>query len=363
MVPRQKSLRGVAAIRKGNVDVIILSPARAEFDLIPFDSTEKPDMSSGIGDKAFTQQWLQALTLVAREPVAQQIKPLLDTISDISRAGGEADRLAAAKRLWTFAESEGLLPLLEIVPVQQPTWIFDRDDPFQFHRTVRDKVTSFESWLPLIGLTEGEVTLSADVSSRDWLTLARQEAVRLQKSMSTGAIPAGLNLQLACKGSWEIGQGWSIRFDQAEWVVVRYEDPVSVQRPDMSEIDEALAWAIANANDQLVPKVLSKFTEDARPLHWLGCVPRLESLHQRILVGEVKHTHAWFRRVWSCVWPVSYREQNVLKGQANVEVIRQELAACFKEAPRLTTWMFVFARLVCESQLGRGLGVSADYLA
>jgi hypothetical protein len=317
-------------------------------------------MSSG--SKAFTQHWLQSLTLVAREPVAQQLKPLLDTIDELGRTGSESDRTAAAQRLWDFAEREGLRSVLEILPVEQPDWTFDREDPFSYRRVGRDQIGDFATWAQCLGIAPCEVPLVADITSRDWLNLARQEAVRLQQTMSTAGLPQGLNLQLNCKATWDL-KGWSVRFDQAEWVVVRYDEPVSVTRPEFDEIDETLAWAIATANESLVPKVIAKTSGEFEKLPWLGCSDRLEPLHRRVLIADAKHTSPWFRRVWACVWPVVYREQNVLRGQANIDDVRQELAACIKEVPRLTTWMFVFAKLVCECQLGRGLGLSADYLA
>ena len=328
--------------------------------VIPF--ALKFAMNSGIGPKAFTQHWLQSLTLVAREPVAQQIKPWMDTIDDISRASTEVDRGAAARRLWDFAQSEGLRSLLEILPVEQPAWLFDRDDPFQYRRVGRDEITDFVTWSKCLGIEACAVALAAEVTSRDWLNLVRQEAVRLQKTMSTAGLPPGLNLQLACKAVWDL-KGWSVRFDQAEWVVVRYDEPVSVPRPAWEEIEECVGWAIANANDALVPKIIAKTSGDLGPQPWTSCVPRIECLHQRVLVQDAKHYSPWFRRVWACVWPVVYREQNVLRGEANIDVVRKELAACIQEIPRLTTWMFAFAKLVCECQLGRGLGISADYLA
>ncbi|MGN6547852.1 MAG: hypothetical protein ACTHK7_22645 [Aureliella sp.] len=317
-------------------------------------------MNSAAGPKAFTQTWLQSLTLVARNPVAQGIKPLLDTINDLCQPSAQADRPAAARRLWDFGAAEGLQNVLTILPVQQPNWLFDRDSSFTFKRTGRDEIADFETWSKCLGIEPNEVPLVAEVTSRDWLNLVRQEAVRLQKAMSAAAISPGLNLSLPCTAAWDL-KGWSIRFDQADWVVIRYDEPFTVERPSMEELDEPLMWAVATAHDALVPKTLPKLELEAKEQPWMSCVKRLEPLHTRVLVKEARQYSPWFRRVWACVWTVIYREQNVLGGRADIDVVRQELAECVGLAPRLTIWMFAFAKLVCECQLGRGLGISGDY--
>lgn len=325
-------------------------------------------MSSGITDKSFTQQWLQSLTLAAKEPVAQQIKPLLETINELTRQHGEGDRLALAKRLWDFSASEGLQGMLEVMPLNETNWVFDRDDNFAYTRRLADQsggVTTkasldFETWTSWLGLKPCQIPLQAEVNSRDWQSLLRQEAVRLQQTLNTAAMPSGLTLRLNCRGEWDLAT-WLIRFDDAQWMVINYEDPFSVERPELAAIEEIVMWAVATANDTMQPKGKSSTEVGVGP--WVNCVPRLKDLHERIMVTEAKQYSAWFRRVWACVWTIIYREQNVLRGQANIDVVRQEIATAIKEVPRLTLWMFVFAKLLCECQLGRGLGVSADYLA
>lgn len=308
----------------------------------------------------FTQNWLQSLTQVSHEPVARQIKPLLDSVSDLCRMNTDSDRLASAKRLWDFAASEGLQSLLSIIPLQQPDWHFDGDDTFVFHRTSNVATDDFDSWAKNIGVVDCEVSLLAEVTSKDWLSLVRQEAVRLQKSMNAAAAPAGMNLKIGCKAIWD-QKGWAVRFDEADWVVVRYDDPFSVPRPSMSEMDECLGWLIANANETLVPKVVAGCTLDMGQQQWMNCVERFASLHQRVLVTDIKFFSPWFRKTWACVWTVLYREQSVLKGQADIDYVRREIAACITNVPRLTTWMFAFAKLLCECQLGRGLGTLGDF--
>ena len=317
-------------------------------------------MNFGTSDKAFTQNWLQSLTQVANEPTAKRIKPLLDTINDLSRMNTESDRLESAKKLWDFAASEDLQSMLEIVPIQRPNWIFDNDDPFVYQHEAQEKITDFDSWTKSIGIVPCEVPLVAEVASKDWLSLVRKEAVRLQRTLSTAGMPSGLNLKLPCKASWDL-TGWSIRFDQADWVELRYEEPFSAERPDLSDFEEPLHFAIAKANETLVPKSVPACTNVNSAAPWMSCVKRLEHLHKQILAPGATDYAPWFRRTWACVWTVVYREQNVLRGQANVDVVRAELSACVTTVPRLTTWMFVFAKLICENQLGRGLGICGDY--
>lgn len=326
-------------------------------------------MSSGTTDKSFTQQWLQSLTLAAKEPIAQQIKPLLETINELTRQHGEGDRVASARRLWDFSVNDGLLGMLQLMPLRQPNWVFDRDDQFLYTRrsegapsgsTTAGAGLDFDTWLGWLGLQPCEVALTAEVNSRDWQSRLRQEAVRLQQTLNTAAMPSGLTLRLNCHAVWDL-QHWSIRFDDAQWMRIPYEDPFSVERPEFSEIEETILWAMAEAHDGLQPK--SPCAVQVEPGPWMNCVPRFKELHERVLVKDAKKYSAWFRRVWSCVWTIIYREQNVLRGQANIDTVRQEAAAIIKEAPRMTLWMFVFAKLACECQLGRGLGVSADYLA
>ena len=325
-------------------------------------------MSSGITDKSFTQQWLQSLTLAAKEPVAQQIKPLLETINELTRQHGEGSRLELAKRLWEFCGSEGLLGMLELMPLVETNWVFDRDDNFAYTRRLGDQTggiaakpaLDFDTWTSWLGLRPCQIPLQAEVNSRDWQSLLRQEAVRLQQTLNTAAMPSGLTLRLNCRAEWDLAK-WLIRFDDAQWMVINYEDPFAVDRPELAAIDEIVMWAVAGANDALQPKAKSSTEVGAGP--WMNCVPRLQPLHERIMVKDAKQYSAWFRRVWACVWTIIYREQNVLRGQANIDEVRQQIATAIKEAPRLTLWMFVFAKLLCECQLGRGLGVSADYLA
>ncbi len=324
---------------------------------------QQPFRAGGISpDKAFTQNWLQSLTLVAQNPIARQVKPLLDTVNDLTRFNSEADRLASAQKLWDFAAAEGLRGLLEVLPIQQSTWKFDDDETFNYLHANREPIPDFAAWTRCLGLTAGEFPLQAEVTSGDWLTLLRQEAVRLQRPTNVAAMPQGTNLTLPCTARWSL-QNWSVSFDQAEWVSVQYDDPFTVPRVTFADISEKVLWMITEAQDVCIPKTVPNCTVDVVDHPWMACAERLATLHLRILVQEAKYFSPWFRRAWACVWPVIYREQNVLRGQAQIDPLRQEIAACIAAVPRLTLWMFTMAKLLCEIQFGRGLGISAHYVA
>ncbi len=312
----------------------------------------------------FTQSWIQALTLAAGNPLARTIKPKLDWIDCLSRTRPAAEQVQAAEQLWEFAQQEGLLGMLEIVPVAREQWIFDQQDVFLYRRTDVDASTpsltgSFQAWSQALGLEPAEYALTAEVTGSDWVALVRKEAVRLQHSMSMTAVQHASTMHLACTARWE-GRRWKVRFDQLEWIQVPYEEAAVVPRPDLGELEETLHWQLATAADQLIVKKSASVDATVVPLPWLGCVARLHRLHDVVQQQRTEYS-PWLWRVWCCVWPIVYREQNVLQGKADLQWLRQELAECLSQQPRLTLWMFVFAKLVCQTQLGMGLGVSADY--
>ena len=313
-------------------------------------------------EKAFTQNWLQSLTLVAQNPIARQVKPLLDTVNDLTRFNSEADRLTSAQKLWDFASAEGLRGLLEILPIQQPVWRFGDDEMFNYLHAKQELVPDFAAWSKCLGLTVGEFALLAEVTSSDWLTLLRQEAVRLQRPTNVAAMPQGTNLTLPCTARWNL-DSWSVSFDQADWVSVQYDDAFTVSRVSFADISEKVLWMITEAQDICIPKTVPKCTVDVADHAWMACAERLAALHQRILVQEANYFSPWFRRTWACIWPIIYREQNVLRGQAQLDPLRQEIAACIAAVPRLVLRMFTMAKLLCEILFGRGLGISAHYVA
>ena len=310
--------------------------------------------------KEFTEKWLQALTLSAALPAAQRIKPLISDIDSLSNYQPNEDRLTMAKHLWGYGVQEGLQPILEIAPYQHKEWRFDDEERFRFESLQPEGTEGYESWVAGLGLTKGEIPLVAVVNYDDWTNLLRKEMVRHGRALNMTAIPDGNMLRVNCTGVWD-GQNWMIRFENPAWLVLNYDSRFSVERPSIAEIDERLTWAMMTANDAVQTKGTQAAPDLFRNTLWMDSVEKLRYLHVRVLEEQsAKFSHG-FRRSWACVWTVIYREQNKLRGSCDINYVRSELETCFRTQPRLTVWMFVFAKLVCLMQLGNGLGVSGDY--
>jgi hypothetical protein len=318
----------------------------------------------------FSQSWIQALTSVAENPIARTIKPRLDLVNALVLARTETDRLDMARQLWDLAEQSGLTELLRVVPTARTQWVFDSDDVFLYRRvasslpsTTASKPTlgsfSFEAWQQAIGLLPTEVPLTAEIFNADWASLVRKEALRLQQSFSMSAIGASNTLTLPCRARWDL-KSWSVHFDSIDWVVVRYEETPSMSRPRYEELEELLTWLIATSGESTVSKKNSQCDFRPQVPAWMDCVPGLSGLHS-LLSKSPNDFSPWMVRVWHCVWPIVYREQQVLRERADVAVVRNELRICLTAQPQLCLWMFLFAKLACQTQVGTGLGFCADF--
>jgi hypothetical protein len=314
----------------------------------------------------FTQSWIQALTQAAEFPATRTIKAKLEWIDSISLNRPDVDRLAAAQELWDFAEAEGLGGLLQIVPTNQSTWVFDREDIFLYERSSDSLAElkagwNFDKWTQAIGLQPTSTfSLIAEVTSVDWMGLVRSEAVRLRQSLNTAAVTQTSTMHLPCTARW-INNAWTVQFDQLDWIVVSYEDSPTMPHPALETLEQPLMQALAHADKAIAVKDAGPCSFSLRPAPWMGCVDRLQPLHNSLI--ENNHDFSpWLMKTWNCVWPVVYKEQNVLKGLADLDTIRREIKTCLEAQPRLTVWMFLFAKLVTQMQAGRGLGLCADFV-
>jgi hypothetical protein len=310
--------------------------------------------------REFTENWLQAIILAASNETARRIRPWITDIGHLCASEKTEGQLESASRVWNYGQGNGLTGLLSCTPLHASTWKFEEDECFQFERGLpASPIESEQAFCESLGLVSVQVPLRASVTASDWTNLLRREAVRRSKPLNVQAIPSGSMLHVECVGNWDT-QRWQVTFLQPDWLSLEPSGVVQSERPEKDARDALLldAIAYANRNFQVAAK-LSRF--EASDALWMSCVDRMYDWHRSVLLTNELGLHPWFRRVWSGVWPVIYRERNRLRGACDLQTLRTELAECFASAPLLTEWMFVFARLACELQWERGLGIAGDF--
>lgn len=304
---------------------------------------------------AFTQSWIQALTAAADNPYARRIKPSMDLVNRLVRNPDREDRETAARELWDFAQSHSLLDILRIIPSQQIRWEFVRDDAFLFHQTQVATISTVDDWLAGLGITQASFELMAEVNALEWTTMIREQAVRKQQTFSKPAATTQTTLQLPCTATWD-GNRWEVRFASPDWLTLDYEDPARVERMSEADLSEHCQMLFAEAASKFVRDTTR--TKSSEDLQWQSRVPALRGLHAQIQNLEVAPRAL---QVWNAVWPVVYREQNVLGGCADLDIVRNEISQALKHQPEFTLWTFVFAKLVYQVSSGYGLGFLADF--
>lgn len=329
-------------------------------------------MSADSLSNPFTKSWIQALTAAAEHPITRTIKPKLDWIDQLSLNRAEGNRTEAARELWDYGEQTGLTSLLKVLPVgsdwdnpNTTQWQFPEDEMFLFglRQIAKEEATdsdAFQRWCQQLGIVPLDVPMFAEVTATDWSNLVRQEAVRLQKSFNPSAVASKSTMQIECVGSWDLTQ-WEIRFASVDWLGLQREDPIACRRPELEHLFDTLIFALGEVEKALMPKSTPGTANVDQQQPWLSCVDRLTPLHEHVL-GARQDFSPWLRHAWSCVWPIVYRQQAVLRGQADLDQVRASFSECIAAVPKLTVGLLVYARLVCQIQNGMGLGICADFV-
>jgi hypothetical protein len=310
--------------------------------------------------KEFTESWLQALSLSAGHETARKIRPWITDIGWICASELVPEQSDAALRVWDYCQANGLLDLLTTTPFWSLTWRFDEDEFFEFDRSAGEpkRPMDFDTWRTGLGIEPTAVLLNARATQTDWTNLLRREAVRRSKPLSVTAIPQGSMVEVPCTAQWREAR-WRIQFEQPSWLDIEQVGIFYAKRPKREKIEELILGALDAANRSFKPTAKTGFA--ATDALWMSCVEPLYDWHRSVLLTNEAGVSPWVRRVWNCVWPVIYRERNRLKGPCDLQLLRKELAECFASAPTLTQWMFIFARLVCELQIGNGIGIAGDW--
>lgn len=307
----------------------------------------------------FTSNWLQALMLASDNAAARRIRPWMTDIALLSAAVATVGQAEAAERLWVYGTDHGLQPLLNQVPLGQTIFRFQDDETFSFTASSKGPAISSASFIELLGYEPLERSWRAESTQADWTNLLRREAVRLGKGLNTQVIPNASMVSTPCTARWNT-RTWTIVFSQPEWLTWEPEADLLTRRPSPDTLESILLDVLSFANGHF--KVLGK--PQAFPSTdalWMASIESLYGWHRSILVTNDIGLDPWPRRVWAAVWPVVYRERNRLRGECDLQGLRKEVAECFRSAPLLTEWMFVFARLACEVWFEHGLGIAADF--
>ena len=315
--------------------------------------------------REFTESWLQALTLCINHEKARSIRPWLTTIQVLTASETLPEQKDEAIKLWKYSQETNLEGFLELIPAKSSPWHFEDDEEFVFTPNLEQLTTDIADpltrWLISLGIEKGSIRAAARITSQDWTTMVRKQAIRRSKPMNVNAFPSGDVLNLACTLEWS-PRTWTVRFVQPDWMSLEYESEFLAPRPSFELLTERLIDALANANDRFKSKaVLSNFNPDSTG--WTTCIGDFAQWHRDALLADAYGLSPWMRRTWNCVWPVIYRERNRLRGPCDLAYLRSELKACFDHSPELCEWMFVTARLACEIHLGSGLGISGNFEA
>jgi hypothetical protein len=316
--------------------------------------------------KEFTEKWLQALSMSASQPAAQRIKPLFNDIDSICMQRDEPEQVEAAGRLWEFAGTVALRPLLSVTPFQFGEWRFedDEEEAFVFEQPESDQTGSLDHWINALGLRSHQVPMVAIVNQEDWSQILRDEAIRLGRPLKvTGSAPSKESLLwLSCNAEWD-RTGWTFHFADPSWISKKFEAGFVVSRPEWNTIEDKILESVAFAIKNLSNGTSKIPNPQPHEPAWVASVPRLVAMHRKVLtqLASTPPPSPWFYRVWSCVWPVVYREQNRLQGACDIDWVRRELEICFLNVPQLTIWTFAIGKIICQHQLGRGLGVSGEF--
>ena len=320
-----------------------------------------PASADSSPETPFTSSWIQALTKAADNPLARGIKPKLEWLDQLSLQRASQERQEAAEQLWAYADANSLLPLLHCLPVRSSPWRFDDDDRFIIHHPNPPAIETIEDWCAQLGIADGEYRVQTEVTASDWTSLVRSEAVRNQKPFSSSAFDGQTTMQIEGVARWLDGH-WELGFDSIDWLTVSFDEPIQVPRPDWSALEDTVTWCLTECDLVKRAQKLGPTKSASGGLAWIDCIDSLQPMHDWVLSHQ-SGLGDWVKQAWCCVWPTVYREQNVLRGRADLVTIRDQMANCMTNASELTVWLFVFAKLVCLTQRGSGMGVCADYSA
>jgi hypothetical protein len=322
--------------------------------------------------------WLQAL-MGANDPIIQQARlnlkkhlDWIDSICSLTTIREKADTLESSiTSLWDFGTANDLRWLLTMIPSTQPNWILDSTDLFTLEQSTPPTIDNAADWANAMGIHDWATQVTMKILSGDFVSWQRKVA-RQGANAPVGFTMESSGksmLELKATASWKANQWvdgkWTFSIDGQSTMVEVVEEPITVERPDSKAIEENALMTL-HAADERFARGRKKATGSAIPqgdwASWCDSVPELGSLHLAILDGTGVASTSTFRGIWATVWPIVYcRRKRLKRGTCGLVDLRKKLDCCFQSDPLLVTWLMVFGDLLCQTQVGDGLGIAAKF--
>jgi hypothetical protein len=327
--------------------------------------------------------WLQALMGVS-DPVIQHSRlnakkhlDWIDCITSLTTIREKADSLdASIDSLWQYGLSNELKWLLVSIPSTQSNWVLDGLDLFSIEQNEPPKIEDAAAWANAMGIRDWTTHVTMKILSGDFVSWQRRVA-RQGANAPTGFTMESSGkstLELKTTASWKANQWvdgtWTFAIDGQATMVHTVEEPICVHRPEAKATFENALLTIQSADERF--SRLRKKTSgnnitqgnesQGKWSDWCESVESLGDLHLAVLCGEGLHCSPTFQGIWATVWPIIFcRRKKLKRGTCGLTDLRHRLDHCFQADPQLVTWMLVFGELLCNLQIGDGLGIAAKF--
>ena len=327
--------------------------------------------------------WLQALMGVS-DPLIQQSRlnakkhlDWIDCITSLTTIREKAVMLdLALEGLWDFGVSNDMKWLLTSIPSAQPSWVLDCTDEFSIEQSEPPKIDDATVWANAMGIRDWSTQVTMKILSGDFVSWQRSVA-RQGANAPTGFTMESSGkstLELKTTASWKannwVDGTWTFAIDGQATMIKVIEEPISVCRPAWQATEENVLLTIQAADERFGKQrkkisgnnITQGGSNQGKWSDWCESVPALSDLHLAVLCGEGLQCSPTFQGVWATVWPIIYcRRKKLKRGTCGLTDLRQRLDQCFQADPQLVTWLLVFGELLCNMQIGDGLGISAKF--
>lgn len=322
--------------------------------------------------------WLQAL-MGANDPILQQARlnskkhlDWIDTLCSLTTIREKVDTLESSiGSLWKFGVENDLKWLLTFIPTTQLHWNLDSTDVFTIEQSVSPSIEDSASWASAMGIHDWTTQVTMKILSGDFVSwqrrVARQGANAPVGFTMESSGKAMLELQTMATwkaNDWADGT-WTFAINGQSTMVETIEEPITVARPEWKLTEENALLTLQGA-DERFGRQRKKASGSAIPQgdwsSWCESVPTLEGMQLAVLDGRGLNCSSTFKGIWATVWPIIYcRRKRLKRGTCGLVDLRKKLDCCFQADPLLVTWILVFGELLCQSQVGDGLGIAAKF--